>query len=240
MISSSWAHPSLAYTNGQSGSVASATTNVCRRPASTLVSCAAGAGTCSQQESLLSQPCYPTAPPPPPEPDDATTAHCHDAADDPGATATGQCCQVWQARAGLPAWRKQSCPGGGHDRAGGPARPPHTAGTDACDATKWGDGAMRRALHAASAVPEPDVALDPCRLATRPAACAEAHSDAAAFSQASADGCHAVQAPRSRSPSPWLYSTPTLQKQCPARAGWPRRATRPSGLLLLLHQRSGT
>jgi hypothetical protein len=38
------AHPSLAYTRGQSGSVASATANVCRRLDSTCVNCAAGAG----------------------------------------------------------------------------------------------------------------------------------------------------------------------------------------------------
>ncbi len=41
-------HPSLAYTRGQSGSVASATTKVCRRPASTFVSWPAGAGSCSE------------------------------------------------------------------------------------------------------------------------------------------------------------------------------------------------
>jgi hypothetical protein len=56
------AHPSLAYTSGQSGSVASATTNVCRSPASTLVSCAAGAGTCSKRRSLMSLPALPNCP----------------------------------------------------------------------------------------------------------------------------------------------------------------------------------
>lgn len=39
-------HPSLAKMSGMSGSVASATTNVWRRPASTLVSCDAADGTC--------------------------------------------------------------------------------------------------------------------------------------------------------------------------------------------------
>lgn len=38
-------HPSLANTKGQSGSVASATTKVCRNPARTFVSCGAGPGT---------------------------------------------------------------------------------------------------------------------------------------------------------------------------------------------------
>lgn len=42
-------HPSLAYTKGQSGNVASATTKVWRKPASTLVSWLAGAGTCTCQ-----------------------------------------------------------------------------------------------------------------------------------------------------------------------------------------------
>lgn len=37
-------YPSLAKTRGMSGRVASATTNVCRKPASTLVSCVAAAG----------------------------------------------------------------------------------------------------------------------------------------------------------------------------------------------------
>ena len=43
------AHPSLAYTRGQSGSVASATTKVCRRLDSTCVNCAAGRG-CKHKE----------------------------------------------------------------------------------------------------------------------------------------------------------------------------------------------
>ena len=47
-VSGGGTHPSLAYTRGQSGSVASATTKVCRRPASTFVSWPAGAGTCSE------------------------------------------------------------------------------------------------------------------------------------------------------------------------------------------------
>ena len=49
MESCEGAHPSLANTSGQSGSVASATTNVCLRPARTFVSWAAGDGTCIHQ-----------------------------------------------------------------------------------------------------------------------------------------------------------------------------------------------
>lgn len=45
-------HPSLAYTSGQSGSVASATTNVCRSPASTFVSWPAAFGICATRCSV--------------------------------------------------------------------------------------------------------------------------------------------------------------------------------------------
>ena len=54
-------HPSLANTNGQSGRVASATTKVCRSPASTFVSCGAGGGTwknATQQGHQLLQPAW--------------------------------------------------------------------------------------------------------------------------------------------------------------------------------------
>ena len=55
------AHPSLAKTNGQSGKVASATTNVCRSPANTFVSCGAGGGT--WKTDFAAQLCYlPPAP----------------------------------------------------------------------------------------------------------------------------------------------------------------------------------
>lgn len=50
------AYPSLAKTRGMSGKVASATTNVCRKPASTLVSCDAAGGKRNSEGAFA--PCF--------------------------------------------------------------------------------------------------------------------------------------------------------------------------------------